>query len=166
MMLILTVLTFTAGPGDFDFLLGKRWQVHNRVLIERLVGAEEWTEFEAVLDEVRPIANGLGNVDRFTADWNGPFEGNSIRLYDPRTERWAIWWVDSRNPELRFQVEGRFENGRGEFFGEEVYRGRAVKMRFLWKDITSTSATWEQAYLDEGTREWETNWIMTFTRIP
>ncbi|HSF17497.1 MAG TPA: hypothetical protein VLK65_18280 [Vicinamibacteria bacterium] len=60
----------------------------------------------------------------------------------------------------------QFENGRGELAGEEEYRERAVKMRFLWKDITSTSATWEQAYLDERTGEWETNWIMTFTQLP
>lgn len=163
---MLALLT-TSGPHDFDFLLGKTFRVLNRVLPERLAGSDAWIEFEATLDEVRPIANGLGNVDRFVADReDGRFEGNSIRLFDPATETWTIWWVDSKNPTLRLQVKGKFENGRAELFGEEVYRGRTVPMRFVWTDITESSARWEQAYRDPETGEWETNWIMEFTAVP
>lgn len=152
---------------DFDFLLGKKWKVHNEVLEERLVGSTDWKEFEAVLVDARTIVNGLGNVDSFQAVLDGKrFEGNSIRLFDAKTNEWVIYWVDSKNPELRLQVRGKFEGGVGEFHGEEVYRGQTVRMRFLWKDISENSARWEQAYLDETTGEWETNWIMEFTVDP
>ena len=36
------------GAGDFDFLIGQ-WRIHNRRLKERLVGADDWEEFEATL---------------------------------------------------------------------------------------------------------------------
>ena len=56
------------------------------------------------------------------------------------------------------------KNGIGEFFGEEMFKGRMVKLRFLWSEITGNSARWEQGYYDEKTSEWETNWVMEFTR--
>ena len=52
-----------SGARDFDFLLG-RWTVRNRRLKERLKGSNSWEEFDATL-EVRPVLDGLGNVDRF-----------------------------------------------------------------------------------------------------
>ena len=95
-----------------------------------------------------------------------PFEGNSLHLFDPKTETWTIYWVDSRNPELREQFTGSFENGVAEIFGEELYQGKTVKMGFIWSEITPSSARWEQAYLDASSGEWETNWIMEFTKAP
>jgi hypothetical protein len=60
---------------------------------------------------------------------------------------------------------GRFENGRGEFYGDDEDRGRPVRVRFIWSKIASSSAQWEQAFsLDQG-QTWETNWIMEMTRI-
>jgi hypothetical protein len=155
----------TAAPGrdDFDFLLGKRWRVRNTLLKERLAGSTETVEFEAVLEGGREIAGGWGNIDCFLATRDGEaFEGNSLRFFDPKTRRWTIHWVDSRNPVLRPQVEGTFENGVGTFLGEETFQGRKVKLRFLWKDIGPTSARWEQAYHDDEAGSWETNWIMEF----
>lgn len=162
--LLFAVSASASSARDFDFLLGKRWKVHNRVLQERLVGSTEWTEFEATLEKVQPIVGGLGNFDSFKAVLEGEaFEGNSLRLFDPETGDWTIYWVDSRNPKLREQVVGRFENGLGEFFGEETYRGKTVEMRFRWSVASPRSARWEQAYLDETNGSWETNWIMEFT---
>ena len=159
--------TAASAIHDFDFLIGHTWNVKNRVLEKRLSGSNEWTEWDAALDDVRKIAGGYGNVDRFKAVLGGePFEGNSLRLFDPKTDTWTIYWVDSRNPELRKQVTGGFENGVAEFFGEELYQGKTVKMRFIWSDITPSSARWEQAYLDASSGEWETNWIMEFTKAP
>ena len=159
--------TAASGIHDFDFLIGHTWNVKNRVLPTRLSGSSEWTEFDAVLDDVRKIAGGYGNVDRFKAVLGGePFEGNSLRLFDPKVEEWTIYWVDSRDVELRKQVTGSFVNGVAELLGEELYRGKTVKMRFIWSEITPSSARWEQAYLDASSGEWETNWIMEFTKAP
>jgi hypothetical protein len=51
---------------DFDFLYRNDWKVENTVLKRRLVGSDEWDTFDAVLEDVQPILNGSGNVDRFS----------------------------------------------------------------------------------------------------
>ena len=59
---------------------------------------------------------------------------------------------------------GRFENGIGTFFADETFRGQPIKVRFLWSNITPTTARWEQAFSPDGGKTWETNWEMDFTR--
>ena len=93
------------------------------------------------------------------------FFGSSVRVYNPDKSEWTIYWVDSNNHEVLPQVTGTFNNGVGEFFGNDEFNGEAVKLRFLWKDITANSAIWEQAYFDKGTEEWEINWIMEFASL-
>jgi hypothetical protein len=54
--------------------------------------------------------------------------------------------------------------GRGEFYDQELFEGRAIFCRFIWSDITATACRWEQAFSADGGTSWETNWIMEFTR--
>lgn len=155
------------GIRDFDFILG-RWDVHNRRLVDPVDPAcEEWVEFEARGD-ARPLLDGLGNIDIFTAAAmppdGAPYEGLALRLFDPQTRLWRIWWASSRNPgHLDPPLVGRFDHhGCGEFHGDDVIAGRATKLRFLWQAAGPTR--WQQAFsFDDGTT-WQTNWIMTFTR--
>jgi hypothetical protein len=37
-------------------------------------------------------------------------------------------------------------------------------MRYVWSEITPTSALWEQAFSADGEKTWETNWTMAHTR--
>ncbi|HXV76536.1 MAG TPA: hypothetical protein VD788_09470 [Candidatus Polarisedimenticolaceae bacterium] len=151
---------------DFDFLVGRNWHVRNRVRVERLANCDEWTEFDARLLDVRKILGGLGNIDRFSARRDGkPFEAVSLRLFNPSSGLWTIYWADNVSATLTEQVTGRFVDGVGEFLGRETYRGQTVELRFRWTDVTERSPRWEQAYLDESTGEWETNWIMRFTEL-
>ena len=63
-------------------------------------------------------------------------------------------------------VIGAFTDGRGEFFGDDLADGHPVQVRFIWSEITPSSARWDQAYWDIAKQRWETNWIMEFTRAP
>jgi hypothetical protein len=85
-----------AGRHDFDFWIG-RWQQRNRRLRERLAGCEEWDEFDST-SVAWPTLDGLGNVDEFRTDYAGGYVGMSIRLFDPATRTWSIYWADSRFP--------------------------------------------------------------------
>jgi hypothetical protein len=38
-------------------------------------------------------------------------------------------------------------------------------VRYEWKDITPSSALWEQSFSFDGGETFETNWINKFTRI-
>ncbi|WP_109508246.1 hypothetical protein [Nocardioides speluncae] len=78
---------------------------------------------------------------------------------------WAIYWVDSRAPELGEPVRGRFRDGVGEFFCEEVQEGRPVVVRFRWTVLDDENATWEQAFSTDDGSTWETNWTTAHTRI-
>jgi hypothetical protein len=62
-------------------------------------------------------------------------------------------------------VVGRFENGVGTFYGNDLHEGRPVRTRFIWSEITATSALWQQALSVDDGKTWETNWYMRMTRI-
>jgi hypothetical protein len=156
------------GHHDFDFLFGE-WRIANRRLEEALAAeSTKWMEFEA-LSETRPILDGLGNVDTFSApDFPGRpgYLGFGLRLFDPETGLWRIWWASTvGGGKLDTPVVGRFRNGEGRFECDDVLGGRALKVRFDWKDITPTSARWEQSFSFDDGRRFETNWIMELTRI-
>jgi len=151
------------GRHDFDFLIG-RWSVAHQRLQRRLEGDTQWDRFAGVC-EMRPILGGLGNIDDNIIDLpDGTYRGSAIRLFNPATRLWSIWWMDSRAPRLEPPVHGRFERGLGTFFGEDTLRDRPTSVRYVWSDITATFARWAQAFSPDSGATWETNWIMEFTR--
>jgi hypothetical protein len=153
------------GRKDFDFLMG-HWTTHQKRLRERLKGSTEWEEFDGT-SVVRPILGGLGNVEEITVyRESGVFEGFTLRLYNPETQQWSIYWASSASPAIDTPMMGQFENGRGEFYAQELFEGKAVFVRFIWLVIDETNCHWEQAFSPDGGKTWETNWIMTFKRIP
>lgn len=164
MVLEETAVERRSGAADFDFLFG-RWKVHNRKLRERLKGCAEWDEFEGTVT-ARRVWGGKGNFDEYNAIGpSGPMEGMTLRLYDPQTGQWSIYWGTSQSMVLDNPMIGRFQDGRGEFYDQEFHQGRAVYCRFLWSNDSPTSCRWEQALSADGGRTWETNWIMEFTRV-
>ncbi|HTE49707.1 MAG TPA: hypothetical protein VK698_02455 [Kofleriaceae bacterium] len=155
--------TDSDGRRDFDFHM-RRGRIRNRRLARRLEGCTEWLEFEA-LQDAHLILGGLGNIDSFTApDFpGGPVIGMTLRLFDPRTRLWSIYWADDRSVELQPPMVGRFENGRGLFHGDETFAGKPIKVRFLWSDLPPDAARWEQAFSTDGGATWEVNWVMEFS---
>ena len=148
----------------FDFLVG-HWTVRHRRLKERLVGCIEWEEFPGTCS-LRPLLDGQANVDDNLLELpSGRYRAASIRAYDPATDRWSIWWLDSRHPhDLGPPVVGAFKDGTGTFLADDTLNGQPVRVRFLWTDITPSSARWQQAFSQDGGATWETNWIMEFQR--
>jgi len=69
-----------------------------------------------------------------------------------------------RDGQLTPPVSGRFEHGRGEFYGQDTLDGRPIFVRFVISDITPSSAHFEQAFSGDGGKTWEVNWIATDTR--
>ena len=151
------------GRHDFDFLLG-RWAVSHRRLRERLVGNTVWEQFAGTADS-RAIMGGLGNVDDNLLELPaGTYRAATLRVFDPATRLWSIWWIDGRRPALDPPVHGRFEEGVGTFLGDDLLDGRPIRVRFVWSAITARSARWEQAFSADGGASWEDNWVMEFER--
>ena len=150
------------GLGDFDFFVGS-WTSIQRKLKQPLADCDEWEETSATT-RCWQVFGGGANIDEVHfPDWG--FSGLSVRLHDPATGDWSIYWANSRNGELGSPpVTGRFSDGVGTFYDEEEYQGRKITVRFKWSDITATAARWEQAFSPDGGQTWETNWTADFTR--
>lgn len=151
------------GPGmnDFDFYTGT-WDVRNRRLTDFLDETSSWEEFPAVSHASRHFAGGA-NFDEIEFPTKG-YAGLTLRLFDPESEEWSLYWVSKRDGRLTTPVVGRFTGGVGEFYGDDTYEGKEIRVRFLWSDVTATTARWEQAFSLDGEKTWLTNWIMESTR--
>jgi hypothetical protein len=155
------------GRSQFDFIFGS-WIVRNRKLVDVTdPECEDWVEFEAS-SEAFPVLDPYGHVDRMYVK-NPPdgdsFEGFTLRLFDPASRTWKIWWSSTRAPGvLDRPVEGRFEQGHGVFECEDVIAGRSVAVRFEWLSANKDSPRWQQSFSYDGGQTWTLNWIMDLRR--
>lgn len=155
-----------SGQADFDFFVGD-WRVHHRRLRQALAGSTEWEEFDGT-SHARRVWGGRGNIDEIEADstaW-GHIAGATLRLYDPDSQQWRLYWANAANGVLEAPMIGAFDGGIGEFFSHELLQGRPIFVRYVWSGITADECRWEQAFSVDGGRTWESNWVMDFTREP
>ena len=155
------------GQHDFDFLLGS-WKIHLKKRLHPLSGSNEWLEFDGTV-VCRTIWNGLAEVEEFNVDSpakNIFIQGLAVRLYNPKSHQWSIYWANQKNGAFDPSPQiGQFQNGRGQFYGQDTLDGRAIYVRFAWSNITSPAPHFEQAYSADGGRTWEVNWITEQTRM-
>lgn len=154
----------SSSEKDFDFLPGK-WKVHNRKLKTRLAGSTVWEEFESEL-HMHKTLNGMGNVENYYASFDGkPFEGMAVRLFNPATKLWTIYWIDSNGCTMdEHPVTGSFEKGVGKFYANDVFNGKPVLVLYQWDATDWLHPKWSQAFSVDNGNTWEWNWEMVLTR--
>jgi hypothetical protein len=157
----------TSSCDDFNFIFG-RWIGHNHKLIDPIdPHCTEWVNFDAT-DEASPILEGLGHIHRMYAPVipsGEPFEGFTLRLYEPTTSTWRIWWSSTRSPGiLEPPLIGRMIDGHGVFECDEVLGGQPAKVRFEWES-DSVMPQWQQSFSFDAGVTWRLNWTMVFERI-
>jgi len=149
------------GQHDFDYLLGA-WSIHLKKRLRPLTGSNEWIEFDGTV-VCRPIWNGHAEVEEFTVDStekNIHIHGLAVRLYNPGTREWSIYWANEKNGVMDTTAQiGHFTDGTGEFYGQDTLDGKPIFVRFRWTNTTSPAPHFEQAYSEDGGRTWEVNWI-------
>ena len=154
----------TSSVADFDFLVGK-WKLKHERLTSRLTQSNEWEEFETAVEDFR-ILEGMGHMDVGHAVQNGKaWEGRTIRLFNPKTRLWSLYWVESNAVILDPPVVGSFENGVGHFFTKHVYNGKKVIMLFRWDARNKEKPIWSQAFSPDNGKTWEWNWYNLSERI-
>ena len=152
----------TSSKSDFDYLIGN-WDIRNRALREPLVGSDEWKEFDAIQECSRTLL-GQGNFDIFHTEFDGkPFEGLTVRLFDPLTRLWTIYWADSNAMKLDGGKVGSFDGDEGEFFGREVVGDKDVIVKFHWDKRDPEAPIYRRAFSSDVGRTWEWNWYSTFS---
>jgi hypothetical protein len=154
------------GQHDFDWAVGV-WKIQLKRLARPLSGSTQWVEFDGTV-VCRKVWEGRAELEEFNADSPEKhihIQGLALRLYNPESHQWSIYWANAAKGTLDLPpVVGQFSNGRGEFYDQEVYEGRAIYARFVWTEVTGNSPHFEQSYSADGGKTWETNWITDQTR--
>jgi hypothetical protein len=154
------------GSRDFDFLI-ENWKAHVRRLPDRLNNSNIWVEYDGISNH-KKILDSNANFEEFEVTSTHKklhIKGQTLRLYNPTSHQWSIYLVDVDNGTLGLPpVVGQFNGNRGEFFDHENFKGRAILVRYVWLNISPTSARMEQSFSPDGGKTWEVNWICELSR--
>jgi hypothetical protein len=154
------------GSHDFDFLIGD-WKAHVRRLPDRLNNSNLWVEYDGISNHHK-LLDSNANFEQFevtSTDKKLHIKAQTLRLYNPTTRQWSIYLVDLDNGTLDTPpVVGGFNGKRGEFYHQELLKGRTILVRYLWLDLSPNSARMEQSYSPDGGKTWEVNWINRYAR--
>jgi hypothetical protein len=158
--------TLNAQPGQraFEPLLG-RWNYHVKRRLKPLTGSTRWIDLMGT-GECTPLWHGRAQLD--TLDVGGPtghIEGLTLRLYNPKTHEWRLYWANSKDGLVVAPQIGQFRAGHGEFYAQDTLDDRSILVKFDWSALTSTSPHFEQSFSNDGGKNWEVNWITDQTRI-
>jgi len=154
------------GQRDFDFELGS-WKIHLKRLVHPLTGSTSWIEFDGT-SVTRKVWDGRAQIEEFEVDSpTGHIEGLTLRLYNPQSHQWSLYWANSKDGNMGGPPNvGEFKDGRGEFYCQDTFNGRAILIRYVWSEMTPNSAHFEQSFSEDGGKTWEVNWITDQTRVP
>ncbi len=61
-------------------------------------------------------------------------------------------------------VVGRFNGSIGEFFADDAFDGKKIRVRYTWTVRDKNNVQWAQAFSPDAGKSWETNWVMEFRR--
>ena len=157
------------GRHSFDFFAGT-WKAANRRKLAPLdPQSHEWVEFDGEIT-CGLILEGMGTIDSVRVPdmpGRGRFEGFTLRLFDPDSGLWRIWWASTvSNGLLDIPVVGRWHDDRnGTFECDDEIDGVPLKVRYIWKKLSATSVFWEQAFSFDDGQTWDTNWVTDATKV-
>ena len=157
------------GRHSFDFFAGT-WKAANRRKVKPLdPKSQEWVQFDGEIT-CGPILEGMGNVDSVRVPdmpGRGRFEGFTLRLFDPDSGVWRIWWASTVSKGLLdVPVVGRWhDDHNGIFECDDEIDGVPLRVRYTWKKRSMTSVFWEQAFSFDGGQTWDANWVTEATKV-
>jgi hypothetical protein len=153
------------GQHDFNFEFG-RWKIHLKRRLHPLTGSTTWVEFDGT-SVTRKVWDGRAQLEEFETDspTAGRVEGLTLRLYDPQSHQWRLYWANSNDGIVVPPQIGEFKNGRGEFYGQDTLNGKSIFIRFIWSNTNTSVPHFEQSFSEDGGKTWEVNWITDQTRV-
>jgi len=152
------------GQHDFDPLIGT-WKYHLKRRLNPLTGSNKWIDFDGT-GICYKIWDGRAQLDTIELDSpNGHIEGLTLRLANPQSHQWRLFWANSKIGMMDPPQVGEFKNGHGEFFAQDTINGRTILVRFDWSRMDTNSPHFEQSFSDDGGKTWEVNWITDQTRV-
>jgi hypothetical protein len=157
---LIIVPSKTSSEHDFDFLAGN-WTMENKRLKARLAGSTEWIEYPSTSENRGTILQGIGNMDFYRSSFNTvggkSYEGLTLRLFNPKTKLWSLYWVDSNLGTMDPPVVGSFEGSIGTFYCKDVFKGKPILVMFKWDKTDPENPVWCQAFSPDNGATWEYN---------
>jgi hypothetical protein len=151
------------GRHDFDPLLGS-WNYALKLRTEPLSGSANWVRFDGT-GVCYPLWDGSAQLDTVLLNGkSGPIEGLTLRLFDPQTHEWRLYWANSKDGVVVAPQVGRFSDGHGEFYAPDLLNDRSILVKFDWTGLQSAAPHFEQSFSADGGKTWEVNWITDQTR--
>ncbi|MFL5740195.1 MAG: helix-turn-helix domain-containing protein [Flavisolibacter sp.] len=95
----------------------------------------------------------------------GFIEGMALRLFNPKTKLWSIYWANSETAMLDSEpIVGSMNGPIGHFYGRDQCNGKKILVQFEWDATDKDHPVWKQAFSVDQGKTWEWNWIMSFQR--
>ena len=152
------------GQQDFDPLLGE-WKYHLKRRLNPLTGSTNWVELYGT-GTCFKVWDGRAQLDQIEVDGpTGHLEGLTLRLYNPQSRQWRLYWANSKDGIVVVPQIGQFKKGRGEFYAQDTLDGKSIFVRFDWSGMATNSPHFEQSFSEDGGKTWEANWITDQTRV-
>lgn len=139
--------TDRGGQHDFDFEVGS-WKIHLKRRVHPLTGSDAWVEFDGT-SVTRKVWDGRSQIEEFETDSTvgGHIEGLTLRLYNPETHQWSLFWANSKKGTMEVPQVGQFKDGRGEFYAQDTFNGKSIFVRFIWSDTTTSVPHFRAVFL-------------------
>ena len=151
------------GQHDFDFELGT-WTIHLKRRLHPLAGSNTWVEFDG-LSSTQKVWDGRSQIEQFETDGSaGHIEGLTLRLFNPETQQWSLYWANAKDGIVVPAQVGQFKDGVGEFYAQDTLGDKSILVRYDWTGLASQSPHFEQSFSADGGKTWEVNWITDQTR--
>jgi hypothetical protein len=154
------------GSHDFDFLIGD-WRAHVRRLPERLVGSNKWVEYDGISNHHK-LLDTNANFEEFdvkSTDGKLRIKAQTLRMYNPETHQWSIYGLELDKGSLETPpVVGSLVGDHLELYNQQLWKGRVVLVRYVWRSVSPRAARMEQAFSADGGKTWEVNWICDLSR--
>jgi hypothetical protein len=151
------------GQHDFDPLLGS-WKYRLKRRTNPLTGSANWVEMTGA-GICYPLWSGTAQLDTLSVDGpSGRIEGLTLRLYNPKSRQWRLYWANSRDGLVAVPQIGEFSNGHGEFYAQDTLEDKSIFVRYDWTALASQSPHFEQSFSEDGGKTWGVNWITDQTR--
>ncbi|HEV7723045.1 MAG TPA: hypothetical protein VGO60_17270, partial [Iamia sp.] len=138
---------------DFSYLDGPLDVTH------RHAGPDGWEESTGSISG-RSLLGGAANVASVSRA--GAVLGVSLKVLDPTTGTWTVWWVDAATGTLSPPLRGRWaDDDRIRLAGIDADGALCAD---VVSAVTATSARWEQSRSTDGGRTWTPEWTMAMAR--
>jgi hypothetical protein len=152
-----------AGQHDFDGLLGD-WRYTLKRRLKPLTGSTTWIDMAGTGD-CTPFWHGQANLDTFAVDGpNGRIDGITLRLFNPKTHEWRLYWANRNDGIVSVPQIGQFHDGHGEFYAMDTLNDKNILVKYDWTALSSRAPHFEQSFSNDGGKTWEVNWVTEQTR--